>query len=428
MRSEIGRALRRELRQVRVDEGLKARILAGAARESGAYRRRRSRRWPGVAVAAAVILLAGSVGLLLHLRAEHPDVQRPAVLSAGGGEDTPLPTAEATDAAVVTPEPTLEPVGEAALSPGELRVEVTAFGGGVLAVECDFDSPHAVGLLDLDDEGWHAEAQPDAVAAAASLRQDLDAAAVAEWEAKRDLGERVGVAYGHVDVALAVRSEADAALTDDRPEYHFVGRDDPGQRLTLLLLDGEWTQETVGLAAVAVRREWYYDGREVLTRQLGTRDAVRLRDDGLLEVDVDAGLSDDPGGFEFELPVSGGGSASVYTGGTGWVNADTGEGAFGMRMTVIDFDGETAAILLEPDEGHSLTARIHSVASPAMVLDSADHPGAAGWIFEEVLDEEDVVDVTDEHGWRWKATLGELADMVGASDPGTEEIPDAVAE
>ena len=63
-----------------------------------------------------------------------------------------------------------------------------------------------------------------------------------------------------------------------------------------------------------------------------------------------------------------------------------------------------------------------------MVLDSADHPGAAGWIFEEVLDEEDVVDVTDEHGWRWKATLGELADMVGASDPGTEEIPDAVAE
>ena len=80
MRSEIGRALRRELRQVRVDEGLKARILAGAARESGAYRRRRARRWPGVAVAAAVILLAGSVGLLMHLRAEHPDVQRPAVL------------------------------------------------------------------------------------------------------------------------------------------------------------------------------------------------------------------------------------------------------------------------------------------------------------------------------------------------------------
>ena len=117
MKSELGRALRRELKSVRVDRDLKDRILRDERLSVHRPARRRRRGWPLAAAVAALAVLLVSAVLLLHTRAAHPDLIAPPVLAPGGGLATMLPKASIpapeeaafprqTDEPLITPEPT----------------------------------------------------------------------------------------------------------------------------------------------------------------------------------------------------------------------------------------------------------------------------------------------------------------------------------
>ena len=83
MKSRIGRALQCELRDVHVDDALKARILAQSA---PGKRRREAPPWRmAVSIAAALVLMVGVCALVLSSRLVKPDLRRNTALTSGNG-------------------------------------------------------------------------------------------------------------------------------------------------------------------------------------------------------------------------------------------------------------------------------------------------------------------------------------------------------
>ena len=122
MKNRIGRALRRELRGVRMSEDLRARILEGARTRDARFQPRR-REGRALLCAAAMVILAGLIALAVSAARVKPDYQRSAVASHGGAGGhrgasavaTPLST-EAPAVATVSPLPTPERTAPSAIS------------------------------------------------------------------------------------------------------------------------------------------------------------------------------------------------------------------------------------------------------------------------------------------------------------------------
>lgn len=437
MKREIGRALRRELRDVRVDEGLRGRILAEAARE-----RRPRRSHALVYAAAALALMALGLGMALRWGKPAPDYQRTIVASPGDGGDngengvlsslTPRPT----PTAMPTPEPTPEPTeGEPLpddedsagtdLSDANLFLYATAFEGGVFALESNFQ--YSMSLYDPvipdDLDRWTSEPVSDAAGVARLMEGMVDAGSIEEWP---DMHEEedlpLGIWYDRVQVWLENASTQLISVDDDGKEildaveYRFVENGYPGNDLTLYLLDREWSGSWAAVEVLAERGEGIWDGATLWRRTTHAREGVRQLDDEAFAVAVEENLSESPLPVAVKLPVDDGGAAARYEGNMSWGDGG-GEADFELDFLLVDFDGDELAIILEPQNGRSLTARVHAVEAPRMTLDAAAHPGMAGWIFSEAPDEADVIDIVDDAGIRVTFTMAEIEKLAGKAEP-----------
>ena len=84
MKREIGRALRRELRGIHVDEDLKRRILNAAVQSPP--KRQVGYGLRALGFAAALALMVGAMAFILSMQSVKPDVRHSTVLSQGEGE------------------------------------------------------------------------------------------------------------------------------------------------------------------------------------------------------------------------------------------------------------------------------------------------------------------------------------------------------
>ena len=429
MSTKLGRALREELRGVRVDDALKTRILA-------ATRQRRRRRVRVGMVAAAAALLVIGVGLGLMLSRPRPDAVRQAVLSPGGGEASGAVEPTYTPTVAVTPEPTIPPEpDDEALDGANLYLYASAFEGGVLCVESAYAGGDS-GIAQIDSGlEWQCEPALDLAAAERTLAGLVDGELIGSWEEAWLQDNTTGIQYDDarvycMGITNALATSADAVQPSrivDGLEYRFAEPNAPENTMALYLLDHDWPDDAVELLVMARHGEWGYDGSDALSRVSRVRQSIEPLSDNAFALEAWEETRELPEIETVTVPVEWAGGATLYEGAAGWANADTGGEDFGMTMRVIVFDSGATVVLLEPREGHALTARIHAVKAPRMVLDQQAHPGMAGWVFDEGIDGGDVIDVMDEHGGLETVSCTELMSMVGAADP-EDMAPEAPME
>ena len=448
MKREIGRALRRELRGVHVDEDLKRRILSAAVQSPS--KRQSSYGLRALGLAAALALMIGATALFLSMQSVKPDMRHNSVLSqgekekssvdiadrvwrnpediyyhsrsdcpsyAGGGELIPLTQAveEGKQACPICMEQNeemtqirTELVSEANAKMAEtvgmdslanLQIETEAYEtrtGGLLMVVKDYDYELSLsGSLENADTSWCNFNQLD------SLVNELSAEDFARWEKawsqNPDMVSSQSLVEMQAQIFTTNEMATDAGVNQEAVIGHcFNDPAKPEKEYILYELPEPYLNEVLPLNLQVRRRYWQYDGVEVFEwwQDLNCRIEEIELGSYSLELSSDPYIVDNPETNEtLQFEVAPTVNAAVRQNGsadTTWLNLDVDDRSVVIWACRMD-NGYVFILSVGPWEstdkvGLELLSEDGKVFVPTGILNEEALPGIAGAIYLETME------------------------------------------
>ena len=455
MKREIGRALRRELRGIHVDEDLKRRILNAAVQSPP--KRQVGYGLRALGFAAALALMVGTMAFILSMQSVKPDVRHSTVLSQGEGErssadiasrvwrnpediyyhlksDCPSyvgggelisltqaveegkqPCPKCVQQNEEATEIPAEPVAEANSSMNEsvgigtmanLRIKAEDYetrSGGLLMVMKDYDYEFSVSESSENaDTSWCDFTQLD------SLVNELSSEDFMRWEeawsqnpemiSSQSLVEMQAQIFATNEMAIEAEVNQEAVIG-----YSFDDLSKPEKKYVLYELPAPYMNEVLPLKLQVRRKYWQYDGVDVFEwwQDLNCRiEEIELGSYNL-ELGSESHIAVDPEtneAVEFEadptvnVAVGQGGIADIA-----WLNMGADDKNVGLWVCRME-SGYAFILFIDPwdDMGTAsleLVSKEGKAFVPTGVLNKESLPDAIGAIYLERMDLEDAYEL-----------------------------------